>query len=285
MSLEPIVREDGRRPAQLRQQRCERGLLDRAGGSARWSVDRTVVLAAVYGPRRQPPRREDVAAMTVEVIHRSASGQVSCADRAAEMIIRRTVEHVVLRSMYPRLSVSVTLQIVSDDGSALACAINAVCAALVDAGIPMRGIICAATCAAVPGVGLVADPTATEERAATGCVCAVFHSRHREGPEPEEAEVVTCSTTGRMTEEQYFEALALSRDAADNVINFFKASNRRYLMEKMKPLFDFGLVMPGGLNAESMMKMLNVPGKASEEKQPAQDMKEEYEGRAMMPVG
>jgi ribonuclease PH len=67
------------------------------------------------------------------------------------MVLRRTLEQVVLTSMHPRLGITVVVQIVSADGSAEACAANAACAALLDAGVPMRGVLCAAACAILPG--------------------------------------------------------------------------------------------------------------------------------------
>jgi len=53
---------------------CERGLLQRADGSARWSQDKTSVLAAVYGPRTTLGRKEDSEQAVVEVIFKPKSG-------------------------------------------------------------------------------------------------------------------------------------------------------------------------------------------------------------------
>ena len=46
---------------------CERGILTRADGSAKWTQDSTIVLAAVYGPRQAQLRREDAEQAVVEV--------------------------------------------------------------------------------------------------------------------------------------------------------------------------------------------------------------------------
>lgn len=53
---------------------CERGLLQRADGSARWSQDKTSVLAAVYGPRSTFGRKEDSERAVVEVIFKPHAG-------------------------------------------------------------------------------------------------------------------------------------------------------------------------------------------------------------------
>lgn len=53
---------------------CERGLLQRADGSARWCQDKTCVLAAIYGPRSTLGRKEDPEQAVVEVVFKPKSG-------------------------------------------------------------------------------------------------------------------------------------------------------------------------------------------------------------------
>lgn len=53
---------------------CERGLLKRADGSARWCQDKTCVLAAIYGPRTTLGRKEDPEQAVVEVVFKPKSG-------------------------------------------------------------------------------------------------------------------------------------------------------------------------------------------------------------------
>ena len=53
---------------------CERGLLQRADGSARWCQDKTCVLAAIYGPRTTLGRKENPEQAVVEVFFKPKSG-------------------------------------------------------------------------------------------------------------------------------------------------------------------------------------------------------------------
>ncbi len=64
-------------------------------------------------------------------------GSGSELERQYEQTIRGTVEGVIQAAQNPRTAVSITLQVMSDDGALLACALNAACAALVDAAVPM----------------------------------------------------------------------------------------------------------------------------------------------------
>lgn len=53
---------------------CERSLLNRADGSARWAQDGSSVLAAVYGPRQAQQRKEDAEKAIIEVVFKPRSG-------------------------------------------------------------------------------------------------------------------------------------------------------------------------------------------------------------------
>ena len=58
-------------------------------------------------------------------------------ERDYEHVIRRTLEGVIQLGLHPRTSITVVLQVDQEEGALLSCAINAACAALVDAGVPM----------------------------------------------------------------------------------------------------------------------------------------------------
>jgi exosome complex component RRP46 len=57
---------------------------------------------------------------------------------------------------------ALALQVTHDDGSLLACAINAAVAALVDAGVAMRGLVSAVCLALTPSLTVLLDPLAAE---------------------------------------------------------------------------------------------------------------------------
>jgi exosome complex component RRP46 len=60
---------------------------------------------------------------------------------------------------------------VHNDGALFSCAVNAMCLALLDAGVPMTGVVASVVCAATAnaagkGLALLLDPLLTEEAAA-----------------------------------------------------------------------------------------------------------------------
>jgi exosome complex component RRP46 len=81
-----------------------------------------------------------------------------------EFYLRNTLESVVLAALHPRTSISVIVQVLSEDGSLLSTAINATCLALLDAGISLKSLIGSVTCAISADGTLLLDPDAKEEQ-------------------------------------------------------------------------------------------------------------------------
>uniref|UniRef100_A0A453MLF2 Exoribonuclease phosphorolytic domain-containing protein n=1 Tax=Aegilops tauschii subsp. strangulata TaxID=200361 RepID=A0A453MLF2_AEGTS len=115
-----------------------RNPLERAHGSARWAQGDTVVLAAVYGPRPGTRKGENPEKASVEVVWKPKTGQIGRQEKEYEMTLKRTLQSICLLTVHPNTTTSVILQVMGDDGSLLPCAINASCAALVFAGVPMK---------------------------------------------------------------------------------------------------------------------------------------------------
>ena len=166
--------------------------------------------------------------------------------------MRRALQQVVLVEKHPRLGLLVVLQVVSDDGGVEACAMNAASAAIMDAAVPCRGVLCsAASCSMAASSSsdgafvVVADPTADELKACENQTVASFCFSGGRCPEDgsgdadgaqlaltslppsalPDAEPEVLHTTSRgvyASEEAYCEATALTRDAAANVFLFFR---------------------------------------------------------------
>ena len=177
---------------------------------SRLCTDRSVVMAAVYGPQQVLARKEDVDKLAIEVCWRPPFGLQTPADVERETTLRRTLEQIVLTSQMPRLGIRVVVQVIAQDGSLEACAMNATCHALMDAGIPMFGTLVAAAVAVVPGIGPCADPTEDEELGSTarGTFAYCFRGG-KPGEVPKnalaqhECDVVYTKSGGSMSEEEF----------------------------------------------------------------------------------
>eukprot|EP00898_Chlorokybus_atmophyticus_P005150 jgi/Chlat1/5636/Chrsp369S05386 len=220
-------RRDGRTASQLRPMDCRRGLLSRADGSARWSQGKTTVLAAVYGPRGLPAKRENAETAVLEVLVKPQTGTGGPADRELEQFIRGTLTHIVLLSLHPRTGISVVLQVVNDDGSVLVCAINAACAALVDAGVPLKGILAAASCFYDSQGALSLDPDQKESQSARAELCLTFRCEPPQASghsNKETSSLVSSDTRGHLTEAEFLASLAAGHAASKSVASFLTTS-------------------------------------------------------------
>lgn len=143
---------------------CELSPLQRSDGSALWKAGSTHVLAAVYGPIA--PQRPSVEKQDGVVISVIFTGH-----REYESMLQNVVEGCISNSknQYSRCVIEIVLQTINNDGSVLSCALHAVVAALMDAGICMTRMPLATTIAVVGTTDeeqttrLLLDPSLEEE--------------------------------------------------------------------------------------------------------------------------
>mmetsp|Transcript_33780 Transcript_33780/g.95602 ORF Transcript_33780/g.95602 Transcript_33780/m.95602 type:complete len:244 (-) Transcript_33780:179-910(-) len=215
--IEAMERRDGRGTHTLRQMGLDLASLKQADGSAAWRQEGTHVLAAVHGPIEAPPRKENSEAAVVEVVFRPLQYVPGEAEREKEQVIRQTVEAAILGALHPRTTVQVVLQVVSDDGALLACAINAACFALLDAGVPMSRMFMAVGCCVTEGGDLLVDSTKEEEAAATAAACIALEGRPQaataQQTPTEDTKVMAAWTCGKLSQEQFFQLVTMCRKA------------------------------------------------------------------------
>lgn len=226
-------RADGRTPNQLRPLACTRNLLHRAHGSARWSQGETIVLAAVYGPKAGTRKGENPEKASVEVIWKPKTGQIGKTEKEYEMILRRTVQSICLLTVHPNTTTSVIIQVVSDDGALLPCAINASCVALVDAGIPLKHLAVAVSCGLTENEFFILDPSKIEEQKMKAFIYMVFPNipisvlpeptSHKED-EPMEHGIITSVSYGAMSVSDYLSSLERGRAVSAKISDFLRRS-------------------------------------------------------------
>ncbi|KAK7394791.1 hypothetical protein VNO78_15330 [Psophocarpus tetragonolobus] len=224
-------RPDGRSPNQLRPLACSSSILHRAHGSASWAQGETKVFAAVYGPKAGTKKNENPEKSSIEVIWKPKTGQIGKAEREYEMILKRTLESICIRTIYPNTTTSVIVQVVHDDGALLPCAINAACAALIDAGIPLKHVAVAICCSVTNNGYIILDPTKDEEEKMKAIAYLVFPNAIvsvlperslQEGSEPMSHGIMTSVTLGVMSVDDYLHCLERGRAASARLSEFLR---------------------------------------------------------------
>ncbi|WOL05594.1 exosome complex exonuclease [Canna indica] len=228
-----VDRADGRTASQLRPLACSRNTLHRAHGSARWSQGDTIVLAAVYGPKAGTKKGENPEKASIEVIWKPKTGHIGKLEKEYEMVLKRTLQSICLLTIHPNTTTSIIVQVLGDDGALLPCAINASCAALVDAGIPLKHLAVSICCGLTESGSVILDPTKAEEQKIQAFAYLVFPNSplsvlskgsSAEDDEPIEHGTITSVTHGVMPVLDYFNCLERGRAASAKISEFLRRS-------------------------------------------------------------
>ncbi|XP_059657987.1 exosome complex exonuclease RRP46 homolog [Cornus florida] len=228
-----IDRVDGRKPNQLRPLACSRSILNRAHGSASWCQGETKVLVAVYGPKAGTRKNENPEKACIEVFWKPKTGQIGKPEKEYEMILKRTLQSICLLSVNPNTTTTVIVQVVNDDGALLPCAINAACAALVDASIPLKHLAVAICCCLAENGFVILDPDKQEEQKMKAIVylvfpnsilCALPEGSLQVGGEPMEHGIITSVTHGVMPVDDYLHCLQRGRATCAKLSDFLRRS-------------------------------------------------------------
>lgn len=215
-----------RLPNELRAMSCDQAVIHAADGSARFAAGPTVVIAAVHGPKR--PRnvsleKHDRAVVEVSVkgLRAGPSGPV---EREIERVVQGCLEAAVDLSLHPRTVISVIVQVVDDSGSLLAAVVNAVCLALLDAGIPLSFMF-AALCVGqeADGTHTTLDITAAEEASFPCSATLVFKAEMTEGvayPTANKDAIVAATTSGCFDLDSFDRLIATAAVGCTAVLGF-----------------------------------------------------------------
>ncbi|MEM0330469.1 MAG: exosome complex exonuclease Rrp41, partial [Archaeoglobaceae archaeon] len=207
-------RLDGRLPDQLRPIKIEVDVLKRADGSCYIEMGKNKVVAAVYGPREAFPRHiQDPSRVVVRYRYNMAPFSVEERKRPGpdrrsieiSKVSKEAFEAVIMKELFPRSVVDIFVEVLqADAGSRTAC-INAASVALVDAGIPMKGMLTSVAVAKVDGV-LVLDPMKEEDNFGEADMPFAFLIR---GGKIES--IALLQMDGRMTRDEIKEAIKLAK--------------------------------------------------------------------------
>ncbi|EEH16268.2 hypothetical protein PABG_06355 [Paracoccidioides brasiliensis Pb03] len=164
------LRLDGRRWNELRLMQAQISTNPATSGSSYLAMGNTIVICMVHGPaegRRSeatgPAREGAIISVAVNIAGFSGvdrkkkslaagaggGGGGGGGDRQAStdlaIALRDAFQPHLHTHLYPHSTISLNISVLSSDGSLFAACINACTLALVDAGIPMPGLLCACT--------------------------------------------------------------------------------------------------------------------------------------------
>ncbi|KAI9845573.1 MAG: Exosome non-catalytic core component [Sclerophora amabilis] len=151
-----LLRLDGRRWNELRRMHAQISTQAAADGSSYLEMGNTKVICTVIGPaegRRtgsggtgaDAEVRVDVGIAGFSGVERKKRSRGDKRTSEMQMTIANAFSSTLFTHIYPHSTISITLHVLSQDGSLLAACLNASTLALIDAGIPMADYIVACT--------------------------------------------------------------------------------------------------------------------------------------------
>lgn len=169
------LRNDGRKPHEIRRMRTqitEHGALVEMG--------LTTVLATVRGPIECTRRSEEVPDRAILDVTVKVAPFAPSADRRVfnpttdrrlveqSHQLKRAMEAAILLHLYPKSKIEITVWVLADDGGRLSAAINATTLALMNAGIPIKDMVCACSAGIGSGGVTLVDLNKREESSSGG---------------------------------------------------------------------------------------------------------------------
>lgn len=218
----PLLREDGKRLDgrglyELRPVSMRTGVLSRADGSCYLTWGNNKIICAVYGPRELHPKHlalPDRAIVRVE--YRLATFSVgerkSPAPRRREYelskILAESIDTVLFLEKFPNGTIDVFVTVLDADGGTRCAALTAASLGLVDAGIPMRGMVTGCAVGKVDGK-MVVDLSDIEDKEGEGDMpVAMIHNT---------GEITLLQCDGNFSPEEIKVGLELSETAIGQI--------------------------------------------------------------------
>jgi ribosomal RNA-processing protein RRP41/SKI6 (EC 3.1.13.-) len=221
------TRVDGRRPDELRPFRMEVGVLENADGSAYIEMGKTKIYAAVYGPKEAHPRhmaqphrailqcRYHMA--TFSVSERKAPGMTR-REHELSKVIREALESVLFLEEYPRSMIEVFVEVIQADAGTRTAGLTAASLALADAGIPMADLVAGVAVGKVAG-RLVLDLSEEEDKNCEADLPV--------GMAPSINSIVLLQLNGRLTKDEFSEAMRMARKGIEVLYDHQKKALQR----------------------------------------------------------
>lgn len=197
--------------------------LSNSDGSADWVIEHifhqpsTKVVCSVNGPLEVKSRDELPREVTIEVVVRPIEGLTTIRETLMQEQIHSCLRSIVIRHLLPRSLIEVVVQVLSAGESSkytvneLTAAINASTIALVNAGIPLNGVVVSVAAAYVDGEILI-NPGADDLEKSTSTHTFAFKISN--GPENPDIRLVLCHSLGSFNTPEFLDCLDIAQQTS-----------------------------------------------------------------------
>lgn len=195
----------------------ETGVLRQADGSAQWKSGITKVVCSVSGPLEAKIRDEIPTAATLEMVFRPIAGLTTTREAVLQDRVYCALSSVVMRNLHPRTLIQIVVQTIETgepkehNTLELAAGINAASVALLDAGIPLQGLVIAVSVAVVDGKPVV-NPLAKDLANSTSTHTVAYEFRNGTADR-----LLLCESTGLFSKDELLAAINSAVPATQDI--------------------------------------------------------------------
>ncbi|CAJ0933930.1 unnamed protein product, partial [Mesorhabditis belari] len=227
--MDPENRQRGR----LRTMRTSLGHLSRVDGSSIFQAGMTQVWASISGPGNAPSNFLEPDRIAFDVQFTTNFDQQK--NEIVDAFIERVLEKVVECDLHPHTALTVSAQVLQEDGSMISAALNAISLALLDSAVSCNSVMCGVQLSKDQDGRLHLDPKRKEE---TGDFIVFACKATREAG----ATTISSLKFGTWNDELSKAAEEMALAAASEIFGFFReAFQRQYRNDIFSKLADLSL--------------------------------------------
>jgi exosome complex component RRP46 len=185
----------------------ETGILLLSDGSSQWKCGTTKVICSVSGPLEAKPRDEIPTAATLEIVFRPVIGLTTTREAVLQDRVYCALSSVVMRNLHPRTLIQIVVQTLEPGEPKeynvleLAAGINAASVALLDAGIPLQGLVIAVAVAIVNGK-IIINPLEKDLASSSSTHAIAYEFRNGDADR-----LLLCESTGLFSKQELLIAI------------------------------------------------------------------------------
>lgn len=218
-----LIMKDGKRTSgrtlnDIRDLKITCGVLKQANGSAliEWGNNR--IIAAVYGPKEVFPKHMtdpykavvNARYIMTPFCSLEEHGRAGPNRRSIEIskVAKHVFENTILTSQFPKTQIDIHMEVLQSDGGTRIAAITAASVALVDAGIPVKDLVCGVAVGKIDGK-LAVDIDKIEDNFGESDAAIVIS--------PRTGDVLLMQLEGILTPDEVRQSVKLAQEASIKV--------------------------------------------------------------------
>ena len=191
---------------------CSFSVVVQADGSGEFRLKNTSAIASIYGPNEMKQAKELINDMNIEVfIKPKVNNQLKEKMQLEKFLTNICLDTVFVKD-FPKSNLVITVQEVENDGSLLACLINALSVSLLESALPLKNVFAAVNVGVDTNGQMIVNPSLKKELTLPSTTFVLCKN----------GDVISSQTNKIITETIYEKSLKTALDYVPTIFDAFK---------------------------------------------------------------